>query len=236
MAQEIFKHVEGFGRYLVSNTGRVISTARGVRELKPQKDAIGYFHVRLYKEDKSLGDYGPGRGKRPKLYKVHTLVAEHFIDKPKSKVKLEINHLDGDKSNNNIDNLEWVTRQENMAHSWSTGLHNDAPYKAAEKRRVPCYAKLPDGTIEYFHSRVHAAIAFSTTPFTVIQSIKNNRPVSRYKAKGVQFFHIDELPPGETFKMILDIEKKIMDLNDKWYPNRSEYMKKWNAKRKKHKK
>ena len=236
MAKEIFKSVEGFEQYLVSNTGRVISIKHKAKELKPQKDAVGYYHYRLYPVDQRFGTYGKGRGKRPKLYKVHTLVAEHFLDKPKSKVKLEINHLDGNKANNHVDNLEFCTRQENMAHSWSTGLHNDAPYKAAEKRRNPCYAKLPDGTIEYFESRLHAGLAYNTTPYTVIKSIQENRVVTRWGAKGIQFFDLDELPPGETFKQLLNIQARLMAFNDKYYPNRKKYMKEWNKKQKKNKK
>jgi len=236
MAKETFKTVEGFDQYLVSNTGRVISIKHKAKELKPQKDAVGYYHVRLYPEDRRFGSYGKGRGKRPKLYKVHKLVAETFIPMRVTGERLEINHKNGDKSDNRVKNLEWVTRQENMAHSYATGLHNGAAYKAAMKRRRPCYAEHLDGRKEYFESRVHAAIALNTTPFTVTRSILDNKRVSRYAAKGYQFFNLDELPPGETFKQILNIEKKLIELNDRWFPNRKNYMKKWNDKRRDEKK
>ena len=231
MAQEIFKQVEGFERYMVSNTGRVITTKGKIKELKLQKDAVGYFHVRLYPEDKRFGMYPNNRGKIPKLFKIHTLVAETFIPKPKSEEKLEVNHLDGDKSNNHVDNLEFCTRQQNMAHSYETGLHNGAAYKAAAKRRSPCYAQYLDGRKEYFESRTHAAIALDTTPFTVIKSIQNNKRVTRYAAKGIQFFDIDELPQGETFKQILHVERLLIEYNNRYYPNRKKYMKEWNKKR-----
>ena len=237
MAQkEIFKHVEGFDRYLVSNTGRVISTARGVKELKPQKDAVGYYHLRLYPEDERLGTYGKGRGKRPKLYKLHRLVLETFFPEGATGDKVEINHLNGDKSDNRLENLEWCTREQNMYHSWTSGLHKDAGYKGAKLRRIPCYAKHSDGTIEYLESRVHAALSFDTTVFTVQNSIKQNRVVTRFKAKGIQFFHLDELPPGETFKQILNIEKKLIEFNAKYFPRRKEYQKAWRENRKKLKK
>ena len=76
----------------------------------------------------------------------------------------------------------------------------------------------------------------NTTPFTVTRSILDNKRVSRYAAKGYQFFNLDELPPGETFKQILNIEKKLIELNDRWFPNRKNYMKKWNDKRRDEKK
>lgn len=234
--KEIFKTVEGFERYMVSNFGRVISTARKVKELKPQKDAVGYYHVRLYPEDKRFGTYGKGRGIIPKLYKVHRLVLETFFPEGATGDKVEINHKDGDKANNRVDNLEWCTREYNMYHSWTSGLHKDAAYKGAKLRRIPCYAKHPDGSIEYFESRVHAALTYETTPFTIQNSIKQNRPVTRYKAKGIQFVHIDELPPGETFKKILNIEKKLIEFNEKYYPKRKEYQKAWRENRKKLKK
>lgn len=234
--KEIFKTVVGFDRYLVSNFGRVISTARKVKELKPQKDAVGYYHVRLYPEDYSLGSYGKGRGKRPKLYKVHRLVAETFISNDDPKNKVEINHKDGNKANNHVDNLEWISREDNMYHSWSTGLHANAAYKGAEKRRFPCYAVHPDGTKEYFLSRLHAAIAFNTTSFTVLKSIQKQKPVTRFAAKGILFVDLDELPPGETFKQILNIEQKLIEYNNKYYPKRKVYQKAWREKRKKRKK
>ena len=51
---------------------------------------------------------------------VHVLVAESFLDNPEG--KLEVNHIDGNRSNNNINNLEWVTRSENVLHSFKHGL------------------------------------------------------------------------------------------------------------------
>lgn len=60
--KEEWKQVPGYERYLVSNTGRVISTLKNrSRELKPQIDAMNYLHVRLYPEDARHGFYPNGR-------------------------------------------------------------------------------------------------------------------------------------------------------------------------------
>ena len=54
-------------------------------------------------------------------YYVHRLVAEYFLSNP-DKQRNFVNHLDGDKLNNNVSNLEWCTRQENVQHAYETGL------------------------------------------------------------------------------------------------------------------
>lgn len=82
-------------RYMISNKGRVKSLV-GSKEkiLKPQKDKDGYLLIKL-------------RNKNQKqfTYKVHRLVALHFI--PQIEGKNEVNHIDGDKTNNTVENLEW---------------------------------------------------------------------------------------------------------------------------------
>lgn len=104
---EIWKDIIGYDQYQVSNYGRVKTTAnsatRKERILKPLKHPRGYFRVALWKDNKS------------KFFFIHRLVAEYFMDNPESKPT--INHIDGDKSNNHIDNLEWSTYRENMNHA-----------------------------------------------------------------------------------------------------------------------
>ena len=59
--------------------------------------------------------------KRKQFY-VHRLIAEHFIPNPKNLP--QVNHIDGNKLNNSLDNLEWVTVQENVVHAYKNGLIN----------------------------------------------------------------------------------------------------------------
>lgn len=113
--KEIWKDVVGYeGLYKVSNLGNVFSIPRqGTHSkekyfLKKNKDRKGYLHVTLFKKCKS---FNTG---------VHRLVAEAFIPNPKNKP--QVNHIDGNKENNCVNNLEWVTNQENIDHSWRTGL------------------------------------------------------------------------------------------------------------------
>jgi len=91
-------------KYKVSRDGVVIGPSG--RVLK------GFIHPKGYKH------YFLGYGD---CSKAHRLVAEAFVPNPENKT--EVNHIDGNKLNNNADNLEWVTHLENMQHAVKTGLH-----------------------------------------------------------------------------------------------------------------
>ncbi len=113
--KEIFKDVIGFeGRYEVSNTGLVrgVSSRWGKREspiyLRQLDNGHGYFEVRLFENGKAWRKT------------VHRLVAEAFI--PNLKNKELVNHIDGNKWYNNLENLEWATRKENAQHAIKMGL------------------------------------------------------------------------------------------------------------------
>ena len=109
---EIWKPVKGFENYEVSNLGQVRNLnyhrEKKIKILKLRMNKGGYLLVGLCKNSK----------KHTKL--VHRLVAEAFI--PNIDNKPEVNHLDGDKTNNKVENLEWSTRSENMKHAHNTGL------------------------------------------------------------------------------------------------------------------
>lgn len=122
MQQEIWKDIEGYeGLYQVSNLGRVKSCQKVVRSkggfrrlqskiLSPQtnKKRNFYFFVRLQKNGKA------------KPFFVHRLVACAFIQNPKNLP--QVNHKDGNKRNNLVENLEWCTASGNIQHAYSNGL------------------------------------------------------------------------------------------------------------------
>lgn len=95
------KQLVDFPNYYITTEGIVINKKNHI--IKPFINNKGYVLVRLWNNNKSVS----------KL--VHRLVAETFI--PKIEGKCEVNHIDGDKTNNNVDNLEWCTRQENNIHA-----------------------------------------------------------------------------------------------------------------------
>jgi len=235
--EEEFKHVEGFPRYMVSNTGRVISNAnKKVKELTPQKDSLGYLHVRLYPTDGRFGSYGEGRGKRPKLYKVHRLVLETFFPEGVTEERNEVNHKNGDKTDNRLENLQWVSRSENILHAYDTGLKTAGALEAGKKKWKPVKAIDQDGFTDYFLSRTHAALAYNTSNIVITSAIKKGVPVKRGKAKGVTFFDCKELPKGESWTEIADIELKMLQYREKYYgikkrQYRREYYKKIKARK-----
>lgn len=99
-------HYKEFGEYIVYPDGRVLSKRRGI------------FLVPVLGKGRSLYL----TVKVPKIVKLHRLVATLFIPNPHNHP--QVNHIDGNKLNNNDWNLEWCTQLHNMQHSHRMGLHN----------------------------------------------------------------------------------------------------------------
>ena len=123
-SKEIWRPIAGYeGVYEVSSFGRVKSLARMVKRPtahdQPIKERImvqrigtnGYPKVQLY-ESKGV--------RIKKDFGVHRLVAQAFLENPENKKCID--HLDGNKLNNNVNNLEWVTYRENNIRAYETGL------------------------------------------------------------------------------------------------------------------
>jgi len=115
MTSEIWKGVKGHAStHQASNRGRVRSIKKTEtgwavgRMLTPRVDSGGYHIVDLVK-----------RGNKKTVY-VHRLVAIAHIPNPKNLP--EVNHIDGNKSHNNVENLEWMSKSDNIKHAFATGL------------------------------------------------------------------------------------------------------------------
>lgn len=119
--EEIWKPIIGYENYYeVSNLGRVrrIKAAHGTqigRILNGMLDSDGYLNVCLT------------ANKNQKWFLVHRLVAQAFLPNPENKPT--VNHIDGNKQNNSVSNLEWCTQKENIAHAWRTGLCSEESRK-----------------------------------------------------------------------------------------------------------
>lgn len=111
---EQIKPVHGFeSRFLITNFGRLFSINgkyKDVKEIGTAIDNVGYYCCML--RNKNI----------LKRCRVHQLVASHFIDKPENAEC--VNHKDGNKLNNHVDNLEWTTLAENIKHAIENKLHD----------------------------------------------------------------------------------------------------------------
>lgn len=120
---EVWKDIKDYERYQISNYGRIRrkATMRNVgiknvskvfREekiLKPLKLTKGYLGIVLYSDNV-----------KAKTFKIHRLVALSFIPNPNNLP--QVNHIDGNKENNCVTNLEWITNTENQRHAIKNGL------------------------------------------------------------------------------------------------------------------
>lgn len=109
--KEEWKNIEGFENlYQISNLGRFKSFKYKQARILRKGDAMGYEIIRLFNNKKIY------------TLKVHRLVASHFIENQDNKP--EVNHKNGNKKDNTVFNLEWVTKSENIRHAISTGLRS----------------------------------------------------------------------------------------------------------------
>lgn len=104
---EKWRKISTNDNYKVSSDGRIRRCDNDYEKV-PRKNRDGYLITDLYKD-----------GERTR-YRIHRLVAQEFIPNPENKPC--VNHKDGNKHNNDISNLEWVTEKENCQHAWATGL------------------------------------------------------------------------------------------------------------------
>lgn len=102
------RQIKGYENYLISLDGKVFSLYT-MKFLKLKVTNAGYNQIQLFD---SNGDY--------KYFSVHRLVAETYMPNPENKP--QVNHMDGNKLNNLMYNLEWMTASENQKHCSDTGL------------------------------------------------------------------------------------------------------------------
>jgi hypothetical protein len=117
---EIWKDVVGYeGLFKVSNIGRVMCCELGEQKILTHGYSLGYCIVHF----------------KGGSHRVHRLVAKAFIPNPEN--KREVNHIDSNRSNPRVENLEWVTPSENMAHAYKVGAN-----RSLRKRTKESYEQL----------------------------------------------------------------------------------------------
>ena len=197
VTKEIWKDIEGYeGLYQVSNLGRVkhlpgiIEDKNGVKRFVREKiknhtiSEDGYHSVSLYKHNDV------------KYFLVHRLVLSTFRSS-RIQFELEVNHIDGDKDNNTLANLEWVTGSENIQKGVESKLVNRRPvefYKriASGGQRV---RNVLDG--REFFTMTEAARYYQVSVELVSKSCKENKCV-----KGLQFQKIEYPFKGRAHQLV----------------------------------
>lgn len=135
---EIWKIHPNYPNYKVSNKGRI----KGIRnKIISTRVHEGYLDCRIIDKDDNK-----------KSPRIHKLVADLFIDKPFSDEELVVNHKDGNKLNNNADNLEWITYRSNILHAVENDLISKPSYRLSEKEVIEICELLSSG---YSYSEIH---------------------------------------------------------------------------------
>ena len=114
--------IPGFSGYKIDKDGNIYG--KKGNKLKPFKTSTNkYFYVTLFSDKK-----------KKKNFSVHRLVALTFINNTFHKE--HVNHIDGDKLNNKVSNLEWVTREENMQHACRNKMHNTTKLSVENVKKI----------------------------------------------------------------------------------------------------
>lgn len=173
--KEIWKDIDGYdGLYQVSNMGRVRVKDRVVKVVREVKykghilsqsmDKDGYKLVHIHGKTK----------------KVHRLVAMAFIENPSNSP--QINHKDLNKSNNNVNNLEWCTSAENNRHSY---IHNPdrgrGGTKFGKNPNSRSVLQLKDGVIIRKYDSMSRVQEYGFNPGRVSKSVRSGKPYNGYE-------------------------------------------------------
>lgn len=151
--QEIWKVVDGFPNYEISNFGRIRSKKHGI--MKPQKTVSGYLSITLYARQK----FAPTLVKSARI---HRLVL-HAFNPTDNEDKMQVNHIDHDRTNNKLSNLEWTTASQNC---------NRKAHKEKYYNSIGCY----DEYGNYFNSYKEAARYYDISPNTVKNDVLGKKP------------------------------------------------------------
>lgn len=195
--QEIWKPIEGWeGLYEISNLGRV----RGVEKVTPFGSRTKTYHMRLLTPCVGKRGYyvvALNHNNKAKTYTLHRLIAKAFIPNPENKPCID--HIDGNKLNNKIDNLRWCTYKENSNNpitrkkmststkkNWNIGLfenRNNITY-----RKVGQYTK--NGILLMVYNSIKEASEQTNINASSITCVCTGRNPKRHTAGGFIWKHI----------------------------------------------
>lgn len=187
MKEEFWKYIEGYEeRYSISSFGRVRSEKRNCNFVKGKTRIVEEKILKQSIEKDGYLTVGLSKNSKTKTFKVHRLVALTFLRNEENKE--QVNHIDGNKQNNNIENLEWCTMSENMKHAVKNGLNN-----CCINMRKPVIC-LNNGIV--YVSITDCELKTGIDDCTIINSCKKLRPTRN----GLDFRYYEPISLDEIIK------------------------------------
>lgn len=181
--------------YIITDTGDVFSlnykNTGKTHKIKSRLDKDGYVIVTIYLNGKRYDR------------KVHILVATHFIKNSNPSKRKQVNHIDGSKTNNKVDNLEWVTDKENKQHAWKHGLiksksGEDSPSSIYSEKQVRKVCKLLERNKDTFKSissktNVSTAVVKAIYYRKLWKNISSDYDFSKFDCKEIKKTSSDDI-------------------------------------------
>ena len=151
------KQIKGFENYLINEDGEIFSKFTKTKIIS-HKDKYGYLRIRL------VNEYG-----RKSVF-IHRLLAMTFIPNPENKPC--VNHIDCNKSNNDLLNLEWATQKENIKHAWNNGKCTKN-YESIKMAHKAVSKKVLDTNTNNVFNSISEAIRYYKIPSTTFYRLMN---------------------------------------------------------------
>jgi hypothetical protein len=182
--EEKWADITGYeGLYQVSNWGKVKSISRTIRRSNGRLHTVKEKYLKLFPDNCGYMVAYLNKSGKKHNFRVHRLVAKAFI--PNLKNKPQVNHKDGNKTNNNVENLEWCTNGENQIHAFQNGLNHHKSLFGCDnptsKEIIMC--DLNGNEIERFGSITEASRTIGipdTNIITVAKGTKGHKTAGGY--------------------------------------------------------
>lgn len=174
MQIELWKEINGYeGYYEVSNLGNIRSMNRKIYKIDGTYQTYKSRKIKIcYNARNNTYEVSLRKNGNKKCFKVHRLVAEAFCYNDDPILKTTVNHIDGDRSNNRADNLEWVSYSENLKHAYEV-LHRPKNSTKGKKKGRICISINLLTNERVKHNSIASASRYTGISETEIRRIAN---------------------------------------------------------------